>query len=477
MHICIVGTGASGWVTAHWLANLPFVDKITVIGSSAIPAIGVGESTTQPFQRMIRNLLKDDNEYNKFLVDIDAAIKYGVSYEGWSKHTFLHAFLGNQNLQGYMLGQKSPNEPANPYLMPLHEEIYKNNICPNVMTQGYSFHFDANKFISAMQKLSDRNPKITHIDDTVIDSVYIQDKISKIVLEKLGTVEADFFISCIGQAAFNMKVFKEEYHSYSNELLTDKALFYPLKYTDKRKQFHPYTVAKTMKSGWRWITPTWSRIGTGYVFSSNHISVDEATNELLTDIGDMTLTPHLVDFYPRKVKKTFKINSCTLGMAAGFLEPLDAPGLAILIWSINKLVPLLTSIKQGEPVDSMITQLNSKTSEHYDWWVSFILHQYKTCERTDSQFWIDHKNVKFDHYDKIIKNLYSVKKIAGDLTFNTAHPEITMGEFFMFYNTTSGKDINWPTVEDYSLVKKSSPVNITLTHHLDFLQELHNLCI
>jgi hypothetical protein len=181
MHICIVGTGASGWVTAHWLANLPFVDKITIIGSSAIPAIGVGESTTQPFQRMIRNLLKDDNEYNKFLVDIDAAIKYGVSYEGWSKHTFLHAFLGNQNLQGYMLGQKSTNEPANPYLMPLHEEIYKNNVCPNVMTQGYSFHFDANKFISAMQKLSDRNPKITHIDDTVVGSVYIQDKVSNIV--------------------------------------------------------------------------------------------------------------------------------------------------------------------------------------------------------------------------------------------------------------------------------------------------------
>jgi tryptophan halogenase len=361
--------------------------------------------------------------------------------------------------------------------MPLHEEIYKNNVCPNVMTQGYSFHFDANKFISAMQKLSDRNPKITHIDDTVVDSVYIQDKVSNIVLEKLGTVEADFFISCIGQAAFNMKVFKEEYHSYSNELLTDKALFYPLKYTDKRKQFHPYTVAKTMKNGWRWITPTWSRIGTGYVFSSNHISVDEATNELLTDIGDMTLTPHLVDFYPRKVKKTFKINSCTLGMAAGFLEPLDAPGLAILIWSIDKLVPLLKSIKQGEPVDSMITQLNSKTSEHYDWWVSFILHQYKTSERSDSQFWIDHKNVKFDHYDKIIKNLYNVKNLAGNLHFNSVHPEITMGEFFMFYNTTSGKDINWPTVEDYSLVRKSSPANITLKHHLDFLQELHNQCI
>lgn len=476
MHICIVGTGASGWVTAHWLANLSFVNKITIIGSSAIPAIGVGESTTQPFQRMIRKLLTDDKDYNQFLVDIDAAIKYGVSYEGWSKHTFLHAFLGNQNVHGYMLGQKLSNEPANPYLMPLHEEIYKNTVSPDVRTQGYSFHFDANKFISAMQKLSYKNSKINHIDDTVIDSVYIEDKVSKIVLEKLGTIEADFFISCIGQAAFNMKVFKEEYHSYSNELLTDKALFYPLKYTDKRKQFHPYTVAKTMKNGWRWITPTWSRIGTGYVFSSNHISVDEATNELLTDIGDMSLTPHLVDFYPRKVKKTFKINSCTLGMAAGFLEPLDAPGLAILIWSIDKLVPLLSDINNKLPIEHTINKLNSRTSEHYDWWVSFILHQYKTCHRSDSQFWIDHKNVKFDHYDKIIENLKNVKKINNQLNFNSVHPEITMGEFFMFYNTTSGKDIQWPTIENFQLERKYPPSHVVLKNHLDFLEEIHNQC-
>ncbi len=476
MHICIVGTGASGWVTAHWLAKLWFIKKITIVGSSAIPAIGVGESTTRPFQRMIQNLLNTKEEYNKFLVDIDAAIKYGVSYEGWGKHTYLNAFLGEKNLNGYMLGQKLINEPANPYLMPLHEEIYNNNISPYIGTQGYSFHFDANKFIAAMQKLSYKNPKINHIDDTVIDSVYIEDKVSKIVLEKLGTIEADFFISCIGQAAFNMKVFKEEYHSYSNELLTDKALFYPLKYTDKRKQFHPYTVAKTMKNGWRWITPTWSRIGTGYVFSSNHISVDEATNELLTDIGDMSLTPHLVDFYPRKVKKTFKINSCTLGMAAGFLEPLDAPGLAILIWSIDKLIPLLIDINNKSPVENKINKLNSQTSEHYDWWVSFILHQYKTCHRSDSQFWIDHKNVKFDHYDKIIENLNNVKKINNRLNFNSVHPEITMGEFFMFYNTTSGKDIQWPVIENFQLEKKYPDNRTVLKNHFDFFEDIHNQC-
>jgi hypothetical protein len=191
----------------------------------------------------------------------------------------------------------------------------------------------------------------------------------------------------------------------------------------------------------------------------------------------MTLTPHLVDFYPRKVKKTFKINSCTLGMAAGFLEPLDAPGLAILIWSIDKLVPLLETINKNAPVSDMINKLNSKSSEHYDWWVSFILHQYKTCHRSDSQFWIDHKNVKFDHYDKIIENLQNVKKINNQLSFNSVHPEITMGEFFMFYNTTSGKDIQWPTVENFQLERKAPPGHVVLKNHLDFLEEIHSQCV
>ena len=63
MHICIVGTGASGWITAHRLAQLDIVDKVTIIGSPAIPAIGVGESTTQPMQRMLRSLLPDDADY------------------------------------------------------------------------------------------------------------------------------------------------------------------------------------------------------------------------------------------------------------------------------------------------------------------------------------------------------------------------------------------------------------------------------
>jgi hypothetical protein len=101
-----------------------------------------------------------------------------------------------------------------------------------------------------------------------------------------------------------------------------------------------------MKNGWRWITPTQSRIGTGYVFSDNHISVDEATNEFLDDIGDKTIKPFLVDFNPKYIKNPFKTNSCTIGMSNGFLEPLDAPGLALTNGNIINLIDVLDKINQ-----------------------------------------------------------------------------------------------------------------------------------
>ena len=72
-----------------------------------------------------------------------------------------------------------------------------------------------------------------------------------------------------------------------------------------------------MKNGWRWITPTWSRIGTGYAFSSNHVSDDEAVKEFLEDIGDTSLEPNVVDFTPKVNKSTFGANYCNIGMANG----------------------------------------------------------------------------------------------------------------------------------------------------------------
>ena len=237
-------------------------------------------------------------------------------------------------------------------------------------------------------------------------------------------------------------------------MLTNKALVYPLEYKNKEKEFHPYTIAKTMKYGWRWITPTQSRIGTGYVFSDNHVSVDEATNEFLKDIGDDSITPKLVNFKPRMNKIPFKKNSCVIGMAQGFLEPLDAPGLALTILCADRLIELLKG-------NDTIGNINSELMVEYNWWVSFILHQYKTCTRNDSKFWIDQKNVELEFYNRILNCFY-----------DTPSEFLNRFEFMMMFQTTSGKNITW-TSKTKEIPIKIGDINPDSISHLDYIKSFY----
>lgn len=458
MHICIVGTGAAGWITYHSLKRHANVDKITVIGSPQIPTIGVGESTTLSFYRFLHvDLGLGPYAVEKLLIDIDAAIKYGVSYEGWSKHTFLH-HLGTDDVDrsllnnvGYLLGNKPEQEPHNNYAVPLHKHIYDNKICLDRSLQGFSYHFDAGKFIQAMKTLALKDKVINYIEDTVTDLIYQGDTATEAVLESGKHVQADYFVSCVGQTAFNQKIFGESYEDYGDVLLTNKALFCPLKYTDRYKEFHPYTKARTMPHGWRWITPTRSRIGTGYAFSDRHITQGQAVDEFRKDTGIPDLEPFVIDFAPRKIKTVFKKNTCSLGMAGGFLEPLDAPGLSLTFSGIKLLGALLANHHKPEKQRGT-DAANLFMKRNFDFWASFILHQYKTSVRQDTNFWKDHKQVRFDAYEKLIQEVFN-PLIVFDAQQRThrIHQSNRLFEPWMFYNTTSGKDIPWQ-------VKSSQPL-------------------
>ena len=477
MHICIIGTGASGWIACTLLQKLDFIKKITIIGSSKIPSIGVGESTTLNFVSQVLN----EVELKKFVQESDAAVKYGVFYKNWSKRDFIHYFKSQSDFirsntceksYGEMLANKDPEIHIHDLIgNKMWNFIQKNEVSLNLEEHIHSWHFDAGKFIKFLQDLNLKDNKVTLIDDTIIDCKFsFGDTIENIVGENNKKYTADYFVNCCGDNKLNENVFKEEYVSLSSYLLTNKALVYPLKYTNKRDQFHPYTVAKTMKNGWRWITPTQSRIGTGYVFSDNHISIDEATNEFLEDIGDKTIEPFLVDFNPRCNKTLFKSNSCTIGMSSGFLEPLDAPGLAFTNGSIDKLVEFLTKINEIKYENMYIItkeklnfckKTNFSTSRSYDWWCSFILHQYKTCWRNDTQFWIDHKNVKCNFYEQIINSLEYVPMELFERY-----------EYEMLFKTTAGKDMQWKS----KLKQNPFPIeelDSETIHHLDYIQRFY----
>jgi len=478
MNICIIGTGASGWIACTMLKKLEFIKKITIIGSSKIPSIGVGESTTLNFVSKVLSEI----ELKKFVQESDAAVKYGVYYKNWSKRDFIHYFksqndfLRTNNLEetwGEMLANKDPDIHIHDLIgNKLWKFIQKNQVSLNLNEHTHSWHFDARKFINFLKKVNLEDSKVNFIDDTIINCKFLMgNQIQYIIGKSNVKYNADYFVNCCGDNNLNEKVFKEEYTSLSPYLLTNKALVYPLKYTNKADQFHPYTVAKTMKNGWRWITPTQSRIGTGYVFSDNHVSVDEATHEFLEDIGDKTINPFLVDFNPKCNKKPFKLNSCTIGMSSGFLEPLDAPGLAFTNGYIMSLINILKEINclknennyiKIKKMSEICKSKNFNSSRGYEWWCTFILHQYKTCWRNDTQFWIDHKNVKCDFYDKIIN---SMEYVPIEL--------LERNEYEMLFKTTAAKDIQWKA----KVKHKPFPIkqfDTKTIHHLDYIQSFYD---
>lgn len=476
MHICIIGTGASGWIVCTILKKLEFIKKITIIGSSKIPSIGVGESTTMTFAKDILGEL----ELDKFVRETDAAVKYGVYYQNWGKRDFLHYFkstpeIDRMNCQFLSWGEMLANKDADVHIHDLMgNKVWnftkENKVSLNYEEHNHTWHFDAGKFITYLRKINLDDQKVSFVDDEIIDAkLNLSNIVEYIVGEKNKKYIADYYVNCCGDNKLNIEVFKEEYISLSPYLLTNKALVYPLKYSDKKNQFHPYTVAKTMKNGWRWITPTQSRIGTGYVFSDNHISVDQATHEFVEDIGDKTVEPFLVDFSPKYNKKPFKINSCTIGMSCGFLEPLDAPGLAATVCGVEVLKDLFSklSIRKNDKLNltkfsdflNSVNNANYMFEMKYKLWCSFILQQYKTCWRTDTQFWKDHKNVKCEFYDEVIKSIEEGK-------FNCP-------EYFMFFHTTAGKDVQWKS----RTTKKPSPVEQIDTetiHHLDYIKSFYD---
>jgi tryptophan halogenase len=489
MKICIVGSGASGWLVGNQLKELPFIEKINIVGSPKISHIGVGESTTLTLPAAHK---KFNVNLAEFIKESDAAVKYGVYYKGWSDQDWIHFFkseppLKRVNLSArkyiMLLGNKDPNTFIHDiYGQTIWQQVVgKNNVFPYnhevVVENEYpnTYHFDAGQYIEFLKKQAFKSPKVEFISDTVSHVNFEESEyISSIVLEKGDTLQADYFINTTGQNLKVKNVFNEEYDSLGDVLLTTKAVVYPLPYTDKRKQFHPYTVAKTMKYGWRWITPTWERIGTGYTFSENHVSEDQAVQEFIDDIGDESIVPNVVDFRPRVNKQTFKINSCSVGMANGFLEPLDAPGLTLTNTVTAILEDILNyhyqniknkNIKHNIEYTKNLKRANKEIKDRYKFWITFILNQYKTCYRLDTPFWIDQKQVIWDDWTLAIKDL-------------NAYCDIIKSDYdvMMLAQTLASRNIQYYTPVSKEIKPPKLPESTPFTqHHLDYIQSFHNL--
>lgn len=396
--IIIVGGGTAGWMTAASLKH-HFKERIdiTLIESSEIGTIGVGEATIPPIRQFYRQLGLSDLDVIRAT---RATCKLGVQFRDWHKpgSSFIHPFgVYGQSLRGtdfhhYWLKLKQKNRAASLGDYSLGVTLAKNNKFtfpaqkpPSELSIfDWALHFDAALFAGLMRKHAEANgvrridAKITNVNRRANDGF-----IETVQLDYGATFGADLFIDCSG---FKGLLIEESlnigYEHWNHWLLCDRAFAVQSHAVGAPNS---YTNVTARPAGWQWQIPLQHRAGNGHVYSSQFIRDEIARDLLIKNVeGELLHEPRKILFMPGRRKQAWNKNCIAIGLAAGFLEPLESTSIALIQTGIEKIRQLMAA---GKYNDSIAREFNETTALEYERVRDFIILHYKLNARDDTEFW------------------------------------------------------------------------------------------
>lgn len=398
LKIVIVGGGTAGWMSAVALASIAKdnICTLTLIESDQIASVGVGEATL-PHMKEFNDRI-GINEAD-MMQQTNATIKLGIQFVDWGSigNSYVHPFgkYGNQLGGSYFYQQWARAEKEslvknidsysyaiecalqNRFEFPVTDSTYINS------TYSYAYHFDASLYADYLRKLSQQKNvqriegKITQVHNSDAGSI------KSVQLEDGRIIEGDFFIDCSGfRSLLLAQNIKSEFEDWSDWLVCDKAFAVP---SEKTSPITPYTRSTAKKAGWQWRIPLQHRTGNGYVFSSNHISDDEAADSLLQGLDGKALAdPKLIKFKAGRYKKSWVKNCLAIGLASGFLEPLESTSIYLIQVAIINFIKLFP---QKSPDETVIDEYNRMIDYEYERVRDFLILHYHLNQRNDSELW------------------------------------------------------------------------------------------
>ena len=404
--ILIVGGGTAGWMTAAFLNRFldPARCSITLVESASIGTIGVGEATVPPLVPLLRMLGIDEDD---FLRECHATYKLGIKFVDWNrggevsgKDEIWHPFgpigapvVENLPVFHHWLRDKRAGHDSSAYASySLQALLGDMGRAPRTITEGsivtrhgaYAYHLDARAFAAYLAKLATLRGVIRLTDDVVNVPLDGRGFIGCVETAEHGRLGADLYIDCTGFAGLLIeKALGDAHVDWSNHLYCDRAVVMPL---PADGPMPPYTRATALSAGWSWRIPLSHRTGAGYVYSSRFIAEDAAARELIAHCGqdpDKSTPAHLKMRVGRR--ENFWVKNCvSIGLAAGFLEPLESTGLFL----IQKGVELLLDYFPDTQLNgALIRQYNTQMGAEYDQVRDFIVLHYLLNRRQDSEFW------------------------------------------------------------------------------------------
>jgi tryptophan halogenase len=400
VRVVVLGGGTAGWMTAAGIAKLlPDLARVQLVESEEIGIVGVGEATLPHIRGFVEKLGIDEAAFMKAT---HATFKLGIDFRDFGRigESYIHPFgsFGEEvagvgfhhywlelarhgmarDLGDYSLAVAAAK--ANRFRPPSQDDSLGS-------TYGYAYQFDATLFGPFMREFGLGLGIERHEGRVVsVERDAASGDVVALSLADGRRIEGDLFVDCSG---FRSLLLGQElgvaWEDWTHWLPCDRAAAMPC--THATDDLRPYTTATAMPAGWRWQIPLQHRMGNGYVFSSAHISEEQACDAIRASAeGTPLAEPRILKFRPGRRSQSWSHNVIGVGLASGFLEPLESTSIYLAQMAITYLIELFPAAAgQIDPRDR--EEFNRLVDMEYDRVRDFLILHYNATTRDDSEFW------------------------------------------------------------------------------------------
>jgi flavin-dependent dehydrogenase len=505
-NLVIVGGGTAGWISACNLAKKLNVKSdeslnITIIESPDTPTIGVGEGTWPTMRKTLSNLGIDESE---FMRECNATFKHGTKFVNWREtplgdqseyyYNLFTSFINPEefNLGPYWNMGLAPKDKTYPDSVSMQQQICEAGLSPKKLTTpayegivNYAYSVDAGLFVKMLKKLATEKLGVTFIQTNVMKVNQDEDGyISSLDTDTAGCIPGDLFIDCTGFKALLIgETLKVPFDSYADKILTNHAIFMKVPHADNQSEIVPCTVSTAQECGWTWDISLSNRRGVGYVYSDKYTTHERAEEVLRAYIGKQSegLTAKKIKINVGQRNKAFHKNCLAMGMAAAFIEPLEASAIFLIEAGSNMLANIFP--RSRDALKNVEKVYNDSFNYRWERTINFVKMHYVLSNRNDTKFWTDNKKSssiptslteQLDHWKSHPITSYDFP--------NTFEPFVMESYQFIYYGMM--KDIQYhhkgsfPDTEKAKLIfeqidKMTKQALIELPNHRELINKIY----
>ena len=433
--IIVLGGGTAGWMTAslmhhHWG---PLGTRISLIESSEVPIIGVGEGSTPQLKHFFDTIGISEQDW---MPRCNATYKVGIGFHGWSHkagfesyfHPFptaVDGFTAPQFFYNSRARRTGRDVHAHPDRFFLPTALASHRKAPLAPANfpfftSYGYHFDAFLLGAYLREVATARG-VEHVDARIASvELTPEGDVAALLAEDGRRFEADFFVDASGFRALIVEgALKEPRRSFEANLFNDSAVVAPTPLPKSGPEVCTRAMAKS--AGWIWHIPLTNRVGNGYVYSSRHIDQEAAAAELCEHLNLAPDAPvrHLKMRVGRSERSWLK-NCLAVGLAQGFLEPLEATALHIVIATVESFVETVGRAGMDEQAQA---EFNRAIGLRYEGIRDYIVCHYRTALKRDTDYWRDATG--HDHLSDSLKRLITAWFTGADLEREVAEQNIS----------------------------------------------------